>query len=297
LSRTFSTGFRDEKNKLESAQVIRLFKIYTSTPLYLAEYDTDITFDSNTYTAVPMASSSTSENISGKIDSLSVTIGNANRDMVAIIQAEDLMDVQVDMIEVFANNLGDPNACIRDTYYISNISVKAEAAIFTLDSLLMRVDIILPRRTFSKGTCQWVFKSSQCGFMVNYANVNFTANSPSANYISWAPTTIGVTSINAGNAQYTGERLIIYYIEGNSVLVGETNVNEFLKSKSPKWVALAAYNGGTQITRYWSKTVSGSGNTDSCDYIRDGSNGCGAHNNSTRFGGFPGIGNYGRYYL
>ena len=304
MTRNITSTFKTEKNKLESASIIRLFKVYTSTPLYLAEYDTNITFDANTYLATPMTSSSVSENSSGKIDSLSISVANANRDMIAIIQAEDLIDVRVDMIEVFANNLGDANAKISDTYYISNISVTQEAATFTLDSLLMRVDMLLPRRTFSKGTCQFVFKSAQCGFLVNYSNVDFTANSPSSNYISWAGTTIGAVSINAGNAHFTGERLYIYYIEGNSTLQSTIQEGDlYSKEYNPdygtrvaKRIALARYDGGTQIIRYWPKTVTGSGDVNSCDLTLEGDNGCKAPNNK-RFGGFPGAGNRGRFYL
>lgn len=313
MSRDLTTNFKNEKNKLESSSIIRLFKIYASTELYYAEYDQDVIFDGQTYTAIPISSSPVSENSKGEIDSMTVTIGSANRDIIAIIQGEEMIDLRVDMMEVFANNLGDPNAFVGDTFYISNISITQEGAVFTLVNILSRADVIIPKRTYSKGVCQFRFKSLQCGFATGYADVNFKANMsqyspevPAADYISWASTTIldpvsGIYyGINAGNAQFTGDPIYIVWVQGTNNLLSKSRLelrhSTGFGTHSP-WIALCKYEGKTALKRLWSKTVSGSGSLTTCDLTLTGDNGCTAHNNRVRWGAFPAVGIGGRYYL
>src|SRR3990170_236264 len=136
MSRNLVTNYRTEKNKLESAQVIRLFQIYTASSLYYAEYSENVVFGGQTYVAVPISSSPISENSKGEIASVSITIGSANRDIIAIIQGEELIDVRVDMLEVFANNLGDSNAYVGDTFNMSTrTSINSSTKIIAIMSL------------------------------------------------------------------------------------------------------------------------------------------------------------------
>ena len=313
MARDLVTGFKNEKNKLESSNIIRLFKIYTSPALYLAEYDQNVTFNSQIYTAMPMSSSSVSENSKGEVDSMSITIGNANRDMIAIVQGQEMIDLRVDIMEVFANNLSDPNAFVGDTFYISNISVTQEAAIFTLVNILNRADVMIPKRTYSKGVCQWRFKSIQCGFATGYADVNFTANSsqyspnvPADDYVSWGAVTIYdpvlLQNVNvvSGNAQFIGDPIYIVYEQGNTTLLSKSRL-ELRHSTEwgvhEPWIALCKYEGKDALKRLWSKTVSGGGSLTTCDLTLSSSNGCESHNNRVRWGAFPGVGIGGRYYL
>ena len=306
MSRNLVSQYRDEKNKIESSSIIRLFKIFTSQPLYYAEYSENVVFGGQTYVAVPISSSPISENSKGEIASVSITIGSANRDIIAIIQGEELIDVHVDMLEVFANNLGDSNAYVGDTFYISNISVTQEAAVFTLVNILSRADVIIPKRTYSKGVCQWRFKSIQCGFATGYADVVFTANSPSADYVAWGGVTIydpillQNVNITSGNAQFIGDPIYIVYVQGSTTLLSKSQL-ELRHSTEwgvhEPWIALCKYEGKTALKRLWAKTVTGGGSLTTCDLTLSSSNGCENHNNRVRWGAFPGVGIGGRYYL
>lgn len=306
MSRNLVTNFKSEKNKLESSSIIRLFKIFTTTPLYFAEYDTNVTFNGQVYTAIPISSSPVSENSKGEVASMTITIGSANRDIIAIIQGEEMIDLRVDMLEVFANNLSDGNAFVGDTFYISNISITQEGAIFTLVNILSRADVIIPKRTYSKGVCQFRFKSLQCGFATGYADVVFTANSPSANYVSWGSVTIydpvllQNVNIIAGNAQWTADPIYVVYVQGSGTLLAKSRL-ELRHSTEwgvhEPWIALCKYEGKTALKRLWSKTVIGGGSLTTCDLTLTGANGCTNHNNRLRWGAFPGVGIGGRYYL
>lgn len=306
MSRDLTTNFKTEKNKLESSAIIRLFKIYASTEVYYAEYDQNVVFDGQTYTAIPISSSPVSENSKGEIDSMTVTIGSANRDIIAIIQGEEMIDLRVDMMEVFANNLGDPNAFVGDTFYISNISITQEGAVFTLVNILSRADVIIPKRTYSKGVCQFRYKSLQCGFATGYADVVFTANSPSANYVSWGAITILDPVLNqnvnilTGNTLWTADPIYVVYVQGSGTLLVKSRL-ELRHSTEwgvhEPWIALCKYEGKTALKRLWAKTVTGGGSLTTCDLTLTGANGCTAHNNRVRWGAFPGVGIGGRYYL
>src|SRR4030065_620290 len=303
MSRNLVNNFRTEKNKLQSAGVIRLFKIFKTTPLYYAEYSEDVVFGGQTYVAVPISSSPISENSKGEIASVSITIGSANRDIIAIIQGEELIDIRVDMLEVFANNLGDSNAYVGDTFYISNISVTQEAAVFTLVNILSRADVIIPKRTYSKGVCQWRFKSIQCGFATGYTDVVFTANSPSADYISWGavtmydPVLLQNVNISSGSALWIDEPIYIVYVQGSGTLLS-TKIDNLYHSTGhgvhEPWVPLCRYDGHLSLKRLWSKTVSGSGSLTTCDLTLSGDNGCISHDNRIRWGAFPAVGMGGR---
>src|SRR3972149_3078322 len=292
MSRDLTTAYRDEKNKLEGDAIIRLFKIYTSTPLYLAEYDKDVVFNGQTYIATPMTSAEVSENTIGSIDSITIGVGNADRNMIAMIQGQDFIDVRVDMLEVYANNLSDPNAYIKDVYYISNISVTTDAAVFTLDSLLMRVGLLLPKRTYSKGTCQFKFKSIQCGFGAEYRNITFNVSGTKAwSTISWPNGTIYGQSTGSGSYSFAPEfsSVYVYYTVGSVILNTINYPTKF--SRSQVYIPLCKYNGGTDIEYYWSQTVNvtdyPNADINTCDFTLSGDNGCMAHNNKVRFGGFP----------
>lgn len=305
MPRNLTTNFRDEKNKLESAAIIRLFKIYTTPPIYYAEYDKDVTFGGQLYTAIPMSSTAVSETSSGEVSSITVTIAAAQQDIIAIMQNQEMTGLRVDMLEVFANNLADQNAYVGDTFFISSISVTQDSASFALQNILSRADVIIPKRTYSKGVCQFRFKSLQCGFALGYADVSFTATNPT---ISWGgvsiidPVTGQNVNISGGNATFTGDPIYIVYQQGSTTLLSKSRGE--LKSSTgygthPTWVALCKYEGGNtpDIKSFWSKTVSGTGSLTTCDLTLSGGNGCINHNNRMRWGAFPGVGIGGRYYL
>ncbi len=167
MVRTLDSVFVTEKNKAEN-QPIHLYTIYDydggSTNLYFAQYDIDVTFDGQTYTKFPIQHEPISENTSGEIDNVKITVANVSRAIQAYIEAYDWRNKKVDITTVFANQLSDADVKRVDTYYISSYVATDEAVEFTLTSKFNVLSVQLPLRNYMRNYCSWKFKGTECGY-------------------------------------------------------------------------------------------------------------------------------------
>jgi lambda family phage minor tail protein L len=112
----------------------------------------------------PITHDYVSENTQGAIDTLKVRISNVSREIQAYLELYELRNKKVEVLIVFANQLEDPGAYIKDTYYIDAINVNEQVVEFTLTSKFDLLDANLPSRTYSRNYCSWKFKSTECGY-------------------------------------------------------------------------------------------------------------------------------------
>lgn len=164
--RSLDADFITQKNAEEN-KPIYLYAIYDydgSSDLFLAEYDTDITFDGQVYTRFPIKHDFISENTKGQIDAVKLTLGNVSRLIQAYLESYDLRGVKVDIIQVFSDTIADADAYLKHTYYIDSYTADEQSAEFTLTSRFDVLDLGLPARAYSRNYCGWKFKSDECGY-------------------------------------------------------------------------------------------------------------------------------------
>jgi lambda family phage minor tail protein L len=167
MPRTVDSTFNAEKNKAENRPVF-LYTIHdydgSSNNLYFAEWDADVVYDGITYTKFPIKHDTVSENTSGEVDSVKVTVANVDRTIEGYLEAYDLRGKKVTIKRVWADQLADPTACMNEIFYIDSYGSTEEAAEFTLSSKLAVMDTMLPTGKYFRGYCRWIYKSTECGY-------------------------------------------------------------------------------------------------------------------------------------
>lgn len=169
--------FISEKNKQEN-QPVRIYEIYDydgeDSNLYFAEWDSDITFDSQVYTKFPITIEAIGENGKGEIDTVRLTVENVSRTIQGYLETYDLRGKKVSIKTVWANQLADANAYIEDVYYIDSYTADQMNVVFDLTSKLDVLNVQLPLGTYSRTHCRWKFKSDECGYSGGESSCNRT---------------------------------------------------------------------------------------------------------------------------
>jgi len=165
--RSTNAAFKTEKNN-PANQPIRLYTLENydgaSNNLYLAEYDTDITFDGIVYTKFPISIDRISENNKSVIDTVNLTVSNVSRIIQSYLESYDLRGKKVSIKTVWANQLADANAYIEDVFYIDSYTADQDNVSFTLTTKFDVLDVELPLRRYSRNYCNWKFKGIECGY-------------------------------------------------------------------------------------------------------------------------------------
>jgi len=164
--RQFDADFTAKKNAQTNKPVF-LYKLcaYDGTnDLFLAEYDANVTFDGQEYTKFPITHEFVSENSSGSLEQVRLTVANVNRVMQAYVEAYDFRGKQVDIIQVFADKLDDADAKMIDTFYIDGYTCDEKSIAFSLSSKIDVIDLQLPARRYLRTHCSWKFGGTECGY-------------------------------------------------------------------------------------------------------------------------------------
>lgn len=175
MVKSTSSAFKQEKNKLTN-RPIHLYTLHdydgAGTNIYLAEYPTNVTFDSIEYVAFPITFDSIKENANGQIDTVMLKVSNVMRTFGGYFELYDFRGKKVTVKTVWANLLNDVTSFLNDIYYVDSYSTNQENVTFTLTTKFNVLNINLPLRTYSRNYCQWVFKGTECA----YAGAETTCN-------------------------------------------------------------------------------------------------------------------------
>lgn len=174
--RDLDSDFITEKNKQENAPIF-LYSIYDydgASDLFLTNYNENVTFDSREYARFPIEHEYISENTQGQIDSVKLTLGNVSRLIQAHLENYDFRGVKVEIKQVFRDLLDDPDAFIKHVYYVDSYMADQQSVEFTLTSKFDVLEVELPARKFSRNTCGWKFKSTECGYIDGETECNKT---------------------------------------------------------------------------------------------------------------------------
>ena len=166
--RELTSGFIGQKDALTNTP-IRLY-IVESGPLDVeilryAEWAENIVFGGETYYAAPVQCENVTENSNQEIDNVTISFGNVDRSFVHYLESHDgLRGCKVTIRTVFKDTLSDPTAYTDDILYVSTSVMTSKTAKFILKSKTDLFQIELPLRRFYRSTCQWKFKSVECGY-------------------------------------------------------------------------------------------------------------------------------------
>lgn len=166
MPRDLDAGFLTNKNA-ETNDPIYLYTIHEyngADSLYYTDREDDVTFDSITYTAFPIAHSSISQNVKGTIDKIRFTITNVDRQIGYYLENNDLRGKKVTVKQVFADDLADTNAYIDDVFYIDNYVATEEFVIFNCSTKFDILDVKIPMRLQTRNYCPFLFKGTECGY-------------------------------------------------------------------------------------------------------------------------------------
>ena len=163
------TTFLEEKNKPEN-RPLHLFEVYytDSDLLRLTDFDSDLTFDGNSYRAFDISYEDTGENIRLSVDTVTIRMGNVSREMQAYLELYDgLRGHSFNIKHVWYNQLSDAVCFMEESYYVDTAESNEEFIEFTLSSKFDVLNVQLPLRTYDRQHCYWKFVtdgSSDCGY-------------------------------------------------------------------------------------------------------------------------------------
>jgi lambda family phage minor tail protein L len=192
MSKTLNASYRDEKNKMEGTAPIRLFEIEygdsEASKIYWAAWNENVSYflpgtaTPQTYVAAPVEISSMKYARVDRTPTMSVTVSNVDRSMIAYLEQNDaLRGRAVTLLRVFESLLDNSNAYVSETYYVDGGMSSRDSAKITLVPKSTIYNIKIPKRLYRRDQCQWSFLSLQCAgtATVNATTTNATMANPS----------------------------------------------------------------------------------------------------------------------
>ena len=166
-----------EKNKEENQPIfLYIIENYNgaSANLYYTAYDVNVVYNGNTYIRFPISHAPVSENAEGIIDAVEITIANVSLVIQEYLEIYKWKGLKVRIVEVWTNQLSDPDAYLESIFYIDKFRTDARNAYFTCTSKFDALDVYLPREVYLRHHCQLEFKSAECGYSGGETTCNLT---------------------------------------------------------------------------------------------------------------------------
>ena len=287
MPRDTSGSFVTQKNR-ETNKPIWLYEIdmtgIQDENLFLAEYNENLSYKGDTYTAFPLSHEGIEQSSTGRIDPVTVGLSNVGREIQAWLEANDgLRGRDVTILRVFVDTINHADAYMSDVYSIDAVSISETAASFTLLAKTDVLEVQMPRRSFSRTYCGWQYKGLGCWLPATVAGTGSVGQS---NRVLTDNSVSFTTSIQLGDK-------ISVTSAGNWILnswvyriVSDTQI--WLEDTFPASDASAIYVVSTVLSAAapGSFDTDEEGDGDTCNHSTDD---CERHNNLSRFGGFPSI--------
>lgn len=160
--------FKIEKNK-EIVRPIYLYGIQydevANKWLYYTNWNEEILWEGALYQPYVITHGAVKETLSGKVEKVSLTIGNVDRNLQYYLENyKGLKDRKVVITTVFYEALDNPNCYDRNEYRVESSTSDQRTVLLTLGSSLDVLNVKLPRRYFFRSYCQFRFKGKDCGY-------------------------------------------------------------------------------------------------------------------------------------
>ena len=170
------TAYKTQKNS-PLVKMIHLYEIQydkvSNLWLRYANWPVDVTFDGQVYTKYAIKHDGVNEQLGGKIGRVNLTVANIDRNIQYYLENfSGLRDAQVNILQVFQDELTDPQVVDTMTFFVSSVSVKTATATFVLTPKYDAFTIQLPRRIFHRGYCSHLFKGDGCAYSGGESSCN-----------------------------------------------------------------------------------------------------------------------------
>ncbi len=153
----------------------------TLTGFRVCSGNANLTVGGLLYYAYPISVGVERRDVNGQLPQIEMTIGNATRDIIAHIEAGNVLDRSVKIKAVFADDLA--NVVDFGRASIMSARVAQATATLSLGSYLMR-DANIPARFWLRGRCQFIYAGTQCAFNRSAA-------------VPWSATAAGIAFISS----------------------------------------------------------------------------------------------------
>jgi len=257
-----------------------------------AVYPESVTFAGQEYSPLPAIFDTLSESSEAKIEGVQVQVANANREVSAYLENNNIIGNKVVLKIVSTSELSDANSCLSFTYRINRVQVTDQAAVFELGGEQLYV-LQLPKQRFIRTRCRWRYKDENCG----YPGDKFGKTTQQTLHYGDGEKLNGWYVLNSGNIesadisvtyegklQLTNKDDAAYMWHGTTAtgffvykaLSGDTAIDTYFCHESIEqsglgagimirsstdgndWVALLWYNDGGTDELLWKNTVDGS---------------------------------------
>lgn len=151
-----------------------LYEVYYSDlepPLCITNWDDEVVYQGKTYLPTAVQHSTISQNTGGQMGDVTLSVGNLDRIIQKYIDDYELIGKKVRVIQFF---IGSSTGNVQGTFRIEGITVKKDAAAFTLSVGCNYLQASFPSRLASSRHCMWQFKSSECGYTGSDENCSKT---------------------------------------------------------------------------------------------------------------------------
>jgi hypothetical protein len=144
--------------------LLKLDRDGTNYLYYCAPSHENITFDSQVYTATTMEIRPPQTDMGGGAKNFHISVQNVDQTMVTDLEAGEFLDRPVELFVVHTDHLSTTSNFIpKIRGLIIEASVREDWCTFTCGTYDLR-GVTVPRQTYSRERCRWVFKSDECGY-------------------------------------------------------------------------------------------------------------------------------------
>lgn len=144
--------------------LLKLDRDGTNYLYYCAPSHENITFDSQTYTAVNMEINPPQTDMGGGAKNFQITIQNVDQIMVADLENGEFLDRPVELFVVHTDHIATTSNFIpKIRGLVIEASTREDWATFTCGTYDLR-GAVVPRGTYCRERCRWIFKSDECGY-------------------------------------------------------------------------------------------------------------------------------------
>lgn len=258
-----------EKLATDSAWLTLIeLSVNPQTTRYFVVNHGPVTFAGHYYEAVNCKIEDVSTDSRGALNEVEVSVSNVGREMSSYLELYDLRGRRVRLTGVNSSSLADANNILfEEDYEIAGMSVTEKVVTFRLGHARV-MEHRFPARRYLRENCQWLYnipagRGVECGYVDGFAGEG----------------TVSSTGVTVNG---TSTKFMTRFAIGDTITAAaQTRIVATITTDILMTVTIApspAWSGATYTV-----------NKPTCDKVLEGGNGCRAHKNQGRFGGFPAL--------
>ena len=156
-----------EMLKNATGTVISLYELYyhlEAAPIRFSSDAEDVLYEGEMYYAQSIKHSEIGHNTDGSVQDVTLTVGNAERQIQYYIERYDLIGKRVVIKQVYINEDGEVLGHIPASFIIKSINVTRTQADFVMSIGFDVFKAVVPARRIFARFCSCAFKGEDCGY-------------------------------------------------------------------------------------------------------------------------------------